>query len=532
MRHFSIALLAAAAAAVPLPAQLIAYGSPSPAGFAATLDSGGQVPFAGNGLFQLRINGSANPLGGLLGISGAAASIPIGATTLLIDPATMILITLPPSLTVLPVPLPPGPGLAGVTAFAQIGLGDAGVAGGFGLTNGIAVTFLPDRTPTRAYFGGQDFSGGAATGQLSVLDLTTVPPSFRATGALGFAGTISTNFSPKIAVAADVRIAYALGNGTTNQFVRVIDVSSDPVGLVTWTVLGDIPIAREIVTTVGRRDMEVLDNNALLFVVSGGSSSSTAVVLDVFDTTTVPGSLPAAPVQSLTFAGAGGGVVGVDLSPDNNRLAVLVSADTSPALTIYDIVLGAPQPLAPVGTYTFANYATSSYPNDVHWSPDGTRILVSGGNGVFSVLDATVSPPAVVLDNVTWSTAGTTTTHGSAVALRNGSLAAVLGEPATTGVANYNVVELNPTSPAFGTVLTSFSTNPGLNISNHRSHARQNIVIAIDGTGATANCQWVDVIDLNQPVGSGFAFWRVQTPSTTSLTPGGLSCIPRDFDML
>lgn len=90
-------------------------------------------------------------------------------------------------------PLPAVPGLVGAFGYVQGALVDPGVPGGFGLTNGAFVTAMPNRTPTRAFFGGQDFSGGAATGQLSVLDLTTIPPSFRATGALGFAGTISNN---------------------------------------------------------------------------------------------------------------------------------------------------------------------------------------------------------------------------------------------------------------------------------------------------------------------------------------------------
>ena len=56
-------------------------------------------------------------------------------------------------------------------------------------------------------------------------------------------------------------------------------------------------------------------------------------------------------------------------------------------------------------------------------------------------------------------------------------------------------------------------------------------MVAIDGTGATVDCQMVDVIDLNQIVPPGYQTWRVKMPSFTSLTPGGLSSIPRDFDL-
>jgi WD40 repeat protein len=364
-----------------------------------------------------------------------------------------------------------------------------------------------------------------------VLDLTTIPPSFRATGPLGFAGTISNNYSPKIAVAENAAIAYALGNATVNQFVRVFDVSSDPTGIVTWPTAGDIPIAQEITPSVGRRDMEVLENNALLFVTSGASSSSAAVVLDVFDVSGVPSVLPTTPIQTLSFAAAGGGAAGLDLSPDGSKLALLLSADAHANVTLYDITVGAPQPLVFAGSFTFQNFTGSLTPNDVHFSPDGNLLFVSGGNGYYSVVDMTASSPTILVDGALWSTNGTATTHGSAVGIRDGALVAVLGDPATTGGALYNVLDLNTTSLGFGQSITSFSTNPGANISNHRSHARQSIVIAIDGTGATANCQFVDVIDLAQPAGAGFVAWRVQMPSTTSLTPPGLSCIPRDFDL-
>jgi hypothetical protein len=528
---FMIKAILFVAAATTAQGQLLTYGSPSPAPFSGILSSGGQLPFVGNPLFNLQITGASNTLGGVIGVSSAQASVPIGSALVLIDLSSLTLIDLPAPASFVGLPLPPLPGFAGVFGYAQAGLVDPGLPGGFGVTNGVFVTVLPDRTPTRAFFSGQDFSGGAATGQLSVLDLTTVPPSFRATGALGFSGTISNNYSPKIAVAENAGIAYALGNATTNQFVRVFDVSSDPTGVVTWPSAGDIPIAQEITPSVGRRDMEVLENNALLFVTSGASSSSAAVVLDVFDVSGVPAILPTAPVQTLTFAAAGAGTGGLELSADGSRLALLLSADTHAAVTLYDIVVGSSQPLVFAGSFSFQNSTGSGTPNDVHFSPDGTLLFVSGGNGSYSIVDMAASTPSILIDGATWSTNGTTTTHGSAIGIRDGALVAVLGEGATTGGALYNVLDLNTTALGFGQPITSFTTNPGANISNHRSHGRQSIVIAIDGTGATANCQFVDIIDLAQPIGAGFVAWRVQMPSTTSLTPAGLSCIPRDFDL-
>jgi hypothetical protein len=94
------------------------------------------------------------------------------------------------------------------------------------------------------------------------------------------------------------------------------------------------------------------------------------------------------------------------------------------------------------------------------------------------------------------------------------------------------VFDLNPTSASFGMSTYIFSTNPGGNISNHRMHGRGSIVVAIDGTGPTSLCEWIDVIDLDQPITpAGFASWRVHMPNHLSLTPGLGSAIPRDFDV-
>jgi hypothetical protein len=523
-------ILVAAAAAVPARGQLVTYGSPSPGGFLGILDSGGQLPYAGNLGFNLRIAGAANAFGGLLGVSANSASIPIGSAVLLIDPVTMTLITIPSPVTTLPIPLPPIASLAGLSAFVQCGLGDPALSGGFGLTNGVSMTIMSDRTPSRVFLSGQDFSGGV--GQLSVMDLTTTPPAFRATGNLGFSGNISFNFSPKIAVAEGPSLAYALGNSTVNQFVRIFDISADPAGIVVWPMVGDIPVAQDIFSAVGWRDMEVLESNGLLFVTSGGGSSSNSIILEVFDVSGVPGMLPTAPVQTVTVSGAGAGRAALDLSPDGNRLAFVISADTSPALRLYDIVPGAVPPLVQSATFGFqSTYPGSDWPGDVHFSPDGNLVVVSGGNGRFSVVDVSHSPASVLLDGGTWSTIGTNSFHGSAVAIKDGALVLIAGDPSTSGGALYNLLDLNTTSASFATPITSFTTNPGGNISNHRLHARQSLVVAIDGTGATMDCQWVDIIDLSPPGASNYTAWRVQTPSTFSLTPSGLSSIPRDFDL-
>lgn len=538
MRHITRTLLlvsVAASFATSLPAQVVTYGAPSPAGFTGSFHSGGQIPHIGNPTFNVQVTGAANGFGGLLGVSVAPASIPLGAITLLIDPVGFTLIDLPPPQAAFLFPVPSLPALVGSIAFGQVALADPTLPGGIGLTNGLVLTIMPDRTPTRAYFGGQDFSGGPATGQLSVMDLTTVPPSFRATGSLGFAGTISNNYSPKITVPESIGIAYALGNGTTNQFVRILDVSADPAGIVNWPVLGDIPLAQEISPTVGNRDMEVTEDNLLLFVTSGAAGSSAAVVLDVFDVSNVPVSIPTAPVQSLSYPGAGAGPGGLDLSPDGSRLALLLGADNQQTVTLFDVLPGASLPLLQTAVINLASYAGAGVPNDVHFSPDGSLLFVSGGNGFFSVIDVSGPSPAVLIPGNIWSTNGASASarHGSAAAIMDGRQVAVLGEPPTDGSALYHVIELNTMSASFGMpAALPFTTNPGGNISNHRSRARQSIVIAIDGTGATANCQWIDVIDLSQPTPTGFVSWRVQMPSTTSLTPPGLSCIPRDFDIL
>src|SRR5262245_9828149 len=72
--------------------QVVTYGPPSPAPFSGLLSSGGQVPFVGNGLFNLQITGAQNTLGGVIGVSIAPASIPLGSVLVLIDLTSLTLI--------------------------------------------------------------------------------------------------------------------------------------------------------------------------------------------------------------------------------------------------------------------------------------------------------------------------------------------------------------------------------------------------------------------------------------------------------
>jgi hypothetical protein len=530
-----VVLALAAVACVPLCAQVTPYGNPTPAGCTATFDSAGQIPFAGNGSFELKIHNHANANGGGIVIGPAPASAPFGATTLLVDFNGAIIVTLSPGVTIYPVPIPSVPGIAGATGYAQAGVFDSTLTGGFGLTNAIQVAVLPDRTPTRAYFGGQNFAG--PPGIMASLDLSVQPPVFRATGSVGFAGNITNNFPNKIAVATGPQLAYALGNSSTNQFVRAFNISSDPAGIVTWSAAGDIPTAGQVSTIVGQHDMEVTSDGHYVFTTSTVSSN---VALEVFDTSGMPASVPTAAIQTISYAGASSGAVGLELAPAGNLLAVVNSVDSQPAVRLYTVTPGAPQPLSLYATISLPIFSGSPYgystPSDVHFSEDGHLLLVSGapvtsgGNAYFSLIDLTTNPPVALIPGQVWApTSGNLWCHGSALAVMNGAPVGVFG--AEGSGASYYVYDLNPVSPTFGALLSTFTTNPGGNISNHRMHSRQNIVVATDGTGATVDCQWVDVIDLDQPIAGGFAHWRVQMPTHATFTPSSISCIPRDFDM-
>jgi len=427
--------------------------------------------------------------------------------------------------------VPNVPAIVGYTGFAQAGVFDGALPGGFGLTNAISVTVLPNRAPTRAYIPGQNFAGGP--GLMTILDLSVQPPVFRATGSVGFGGNIGNNFPTKIAVADGQGIAYALGNSSTNQFVRAFNVASDPAGVVTYAAIGDIPTAGTAYTAVATNDMEVTSDGHYLFTITGDG------ILQVFDCSGMPATIPTSAIQTISFSGAAGGSMGLELSPANDRLAVVISADSQPPLTIYDITPGAPQPLSLFATVPLlGTYTGSTTPSDVHFTPDGHQLFVSGTYtppnlatvGYFSVIDVQTSPPTVLIPGQYWNpVTGNLWCHGSAVALMNGSPVGIVG---AEGSGFYTVYDLNPTSATFGMSTYIFSTNPGGNISNHRMHGRGSIVVAIDGTGPTSFCEWVDVIDLNQPIAPfGFASWRVHMPNHASLTPGLGSAIPRDFDV-
>jgi hypothetical protein len=148
MRRISCLALAALACGAGF-GQVSVYGSPTPVPYAGTFDSGGQIPYAGNSNFKLALHDPNNFGGGLL-LGFAPTSLPLGAATLLVDPNGAVLITLPPGATQFPLAVPNVPAIVGYTGFAQAGVLDGALPGGFGLTNGISVTVLPNRTPTRA----------------------------------------------------------------------------------------------------------------------------------------------------------------------------------------------------------------------------------------------------------------------------------------------------------------------------------------------------------------------------------------------
>jgi hypothetical protein len=510
-------------------AQVVPYGTSTPPGNTATFDSGGQIPHAGNNNFKLAIQGHANPYGGGMILAFNPALFPIGAAIVLVDLSGAMIVELSPGVTEFPIAVPGGPQFVGYTGYAQAGVIDPGLIGGFGLTNAVSVTVLPDGTPTRAYLGGQDFSLGAnAPGQMAVIDLSQQPPVVRATGSVNFSGNIGNNFPTKVAVSEIAQIAYALGNSTSNQFVRAFDVTSDPTGVTTHSLIGDIPVAGDITSSAGMRDMEASPTGQYLFTVTGGSNA----VLEVFDTSGMPVTIPTAPVQSITFAGAAAGPTGLELSPDGNRLALVIATDAHPTLTIYDVVPGG-TPLVQTAAMPLPVFSGQYTPSDAHFSQDGRILFVSGANGYFNVIDTFSSPPQILIAAGTWpSTPGQLWFHGSAVGTMAGAPVGIVGNEGTS--AQYYLIDLNMTSPSFGAVLGSFTPlvpAANGNVSNHRMHARRNIVVATDGTGATVDCQWVDVIDLDQPLPPGFQTWRVKMPSFTNLTPAGLSCIPRDFDV-
>jgi hypothetical protein len=515
-----------------LTAQITLYGAATPPPFNGVFDSGGQVPFAGNAACKLVLHNHANPHGGIIGLGFGPGFTQVGAATILVDLAGLVLVNIPPGVTELPLPVPNVPGIVGFSGAAQFGVIDPSLLGGFGLSNGVFLQVLPNRAPTRAYIPGQDFSSGStAPGQMSVLDLAASPPAFRATGSVGFSGTNGVNFPTKIAVAEGPQIAYALGNGPTNQFARAFDVSSDPSGVLpAWQpyAIGDVPTGGPVGVFANHRDLDVTEDGQLLFAATSGAGGN--VLLEVFDTSGAPASLPSTPVQSITFPSSAAGACGLVLSPNDDRLVLVMSEDTQPTITIYHVAPQAPQPLTPAWFLTLGAFGGNYSPTDASFSPDGRLLFVSGPNGSYNVVDTSTSPPTILVGFATFpAPPGTLWCHGSAVALRNGAPVGILAMEGAS--ASYHLVDLNTTSPTFGGITGSFTTNAGGNVSNQRIYARQNVVVAVDVSGSVTDAAWVDVIDLNQAIPGGYASLRIKMPSFTSLTPAGNSCIPRDFDL-
>ncbi|MBL8899286.1 MAG: hypothetical protein JNM84_16740 [Planctomycetes bacterium] len=526
---FARAFVGALALAPLAEAQVERYGSSTPSTFGVGLGNGVQQSYGGNPYFALRLDG-ANPLGGAIFLALGRASIPVGAWTLLLDPLTFQALSFPlaPGVTEQALPLPNDPSTFGQPVDFQAlllhGLD-------LGATNGVEVRIQRDRTPLRAYLPGQDFSQGSnAPGQLATLDLSAWPPVFRSSANIGFAGTISNNYSAAVAVSNRANYAFLHGNGTTNQFVRVLDISADPTGSgVNHPLIGDIPLASGPTGSIARRDLEVTGDGRWLFSTSGAST----IVLEVWDLAGLPGTLPTAPAQSITLGSVSGGATMLEVTADDRILGVCIGTDTAANdVILYDIT-GAAQPLVQRAAFQVPNRAGTGTPSALDFSPNGRRLLVVTG-GTYSFYDIAVNPPNALVGGGTWTANGISTTsplNGGALALRNGVLVGVFGENGVGGL--YHLVDLSdPLSPTFGLVVSSFSTNPAGNISNHRVHAMGNVVVAIDGTGATADCQWVDVIDLDTPDPvTGYRSVRVQMPSATTLTPAGLSCIPREFEL-
>jgi hypothetical protein len=234
-------------------------------------------------------------------------------------------------------------------------------------------------------------------------------------------------------------------------------------------------------------------------------------------------------LHSIPLPAAGGGPIGLDRSPDDAVLALLVGSDNHPPLTLYSIDSTSPTPLVPLTSFALSGFLLGPYPNDVDFAPTGSLLLVSAGNGSFAVIDPNPAAPSVLLDGGTWPATQSSSVHGAAVAVQGGTPVGIVGDAPTTGGALYYILDLNALSATFGSVVGSFTTNVGGNISNHRIHAQGSVVVAIDGTAPAVLSQFVDVIDLDGP--PSFLSWRIQTPSTTSLASAGLTSIPRDFDL-
>src|SRR5262249_8388123 len=151
-------------------------------------------------------------------------------------------------------------------------------------------------------------------------------------------------------------------------------------------------------------------------------------ILQVFDCSGMPSVIPTSAIQTLNFSGSASGAIGLELSPADDRLAVVISVDSQPPIKVYDITPGAPQPLSLFATVPLPAYTGYTAPSDVHFTPDGHQLFVSGtyspssGSvvGYFSLIDVQTSPPTVPIPGQSWNPVqGNLWCHGSAVALMN-----------------------------------------------------------------------------------------------------------------
>jgi hypothetical protein len=518
---------------VPASAQVVRYGSPTPSGFGVELTNGTLQSYAGNSRFELRLTGS-NAYGGALFMALSRASIPFGPWTLLLDPLTLQANAFPlsPGALSQAMPLPRDPTTYGLPVdFQALLLTNGGID--VGATNGVEVRIQRFRTPTRGYFPGANYEQGLISpGQFSTLDLSIWPPQFRATSDVGYNGLAGQNFPVAVAVSDRLDYAFLHGNDYVNPFIRVLDISTDPTGVVTYASLGDIPLARGPHYELTYSDIELSRDGRWLFCTTG----SDPVELLVFDLSGLPGTLPTAAVQSLTFAGVSPGTAVLDASPDDRLLALCLSSSPSADVILYDIT-AAPQPLVMRASLDVTGADLAGAPSAIDFSLDSRRLFVVT-SGTYSYYDVSANPPVALLSNAPWTSRGSPLypRNGGTLAVRNGQTVAVAAEEGWN--AFYSLIDLaEPPGPTFGTVVQRFSTNPLINIpggdiSSTRLQALGSIVVAVDGVGGMSDGRWIDVFDLDatDPV-TGFRAARLRIPSPGNLSLASWNCLPREFDL-
>ena len=130
-----------------LPTGVARYGSPT-AGCSGPLESGVlSNPVNGNAAFALTCAGAPPLASGLLGISGGSLSSPllVSGLAVWINPGNPFLLVIPVSsdlagYSVVPVPVPAGPGVIGLTGYAQFAWADPCAPGGISGSCALAVT--------------------------------------------------------------------------------------------------------------------------------------------------------------------------------------------------------------------------------------------------------------------------------------------------------------------------------------------------------------------------------------------------------